>query len=217
MEIMSKFDLVQELFDDIPYMRHREAGILRDLIDEKRPRRLLELGFYHGKSSAYIAAILEDLGIDGHLVTLDLTAAQGRQPNIEELLSRTGLTHRVTPLFCKRSYTWELQRMISAAERPRFDFCYLDGGHTWDVTGFGVLLIDMLLCPGGLLLLDDMDWMMRTSEYHQSQPGSLAGFDEDEIDAKPVRIVWDTILKHLGYEQVREYPKAHWGLARKPS
>ncbi|MEZ4597942.1 MAG: hypothetical protein R3C32_14675 [Chloroflexota bacterium] len=34
-------------------------------------RDLLEIGFYQGKSSAYIGAILEDRGGPGHLLTID--------------------------------------------------------------------------------------------------------------------------------------------------
>jgi len=213
---MSKFDLVDELFNDIPYMRRFEAEILRGIFAEERPQKVIEVGFFQGKSSAFIGAMLEDAGGDGHLVTLDMATARRREPNIEALLQKAGLGHRVTPLYCKRSYTWELQRLISMPDRPQFDFCYFDGGHTWDLTGFGVLLIDMLLRPGGLILLDDMDWTMRRSKHYQSRPEQLAKFDDDEVDAMPVRLVWDTILRHLGYEQVREYPDAHWGLARKP-
>ncbi|ARE41233.1 hypothetical protein RGUI_3092 [Rhodovulum sp. P5] len=213
---MSKFDLVAELFQDIPYMRQFEAEILRDLILQEGARKIIEVGFYQGKSSAYIGAILEDQGEEGSLLTLDMASARRHRPNIEDLLEKAGLAQRVTPIFCKRSYTWELQRLISAPERPLFDFCYFDGGHTWDSTGFGVLLIDMLLRPGGLLLLDDMDWTMSRSKHYQSKPELLRKFDADEVESKPVRLVWDTVLTHLGYEQVREYPDAHWGLARKP-
>ena len=213
---MSKFELVDELFGDTPYMRRFEAEILRDIFAEERPSKVIEVGFFQGKSSTFIGAILDDMGGDGHLVTLDMATALRHRPNIETLLEKTGLAHRVTPIFCKRSYTWQLQRLISAPDRPRFDFCYFDGGHTWDSTGLGVLLIDMLLRPGGLILLDDMDWTMRRSRHYQSRPDTLAKFDEDEVDAAPVRLVWQTILRHLGYEHVREYPEAHWGLARKP-
>jgi len=212
---MSKFELVDELFGDVPYMRLEQAKILKDIIISEGSKDILEIGFYQGKSTTYIAGILEDLG-EGSVTTFDLERARKHDPGIETLLEKTGLSHRVTPFFCKRSYTWELQRLINAPERPQFDLCYFDGGHTWDLTGFGVLLVDMLLRPGGLLLLDDMDWSIARSPHYRSNPNLIGRYDADEAAASPVRLVWDTILPHFGYEHVREYKDQRWGLARKP-
>jgi predicted O-methyltransferase YrrM len=61
---------------------------------------ILEVGFYHGKSSAYFAAILEDEG-RGHLATIDMANARQREPNIVQVLESVALSHRVTPIFCR--------------------------------------------------------------------------------------------------------------------
>ena len=196
-------------------MRVEQAEIIRDLILAEDAQDIIEIGFFKGKSSAYIAATLEDRG-SGSLATFDMRSAANHEPNIETLLEKTNLSHRVTPYYCKRSYTWELQRLISAPERPQFDFCYFDGWHTWDTSGFGVILIDMLLRPGGLILLDDMNWSIARSPHYQKNPKLSQRYDEDEKTSQPVRLIWDTVLKHFGYEHVREYPSENWGLARKP-
>lgn len=211
---MTYLDKVDAHFEGIPYMKRPRADLVKDLITQNNVRDVIEIGFYHGKSSAYIAAILEDQDA-GHLTTFDLVKAREKSPNIEEILSTLGLSHRVTPLFAKRSYTWELQRLIMANPRPQFDFCFFDGGHTWDNTGFGVLLIDMLLRPGGLILLDDMDWTLEGSSHYQNNPRLLKPYDQDERDTPAVRRVWDSILPHLNYEYVQEYPEFDLGLARK--
>ncbi|MDC0739511.1 class I SAM-dependent methyltransferase [Cognatishimia sp. SS12] len=211
---MTTIETVDTLLADLPYMNRARAELLRDIFAENDVKDVLEIGFYHGKSSAFIAAILEEQDA-GHLTTVDLATARNNTPNIEEVLNKTDLSHRVTPLFAHRSYTWDLQRLISARPRPQFDFCYFDGGHTWDSTGFGVLLVDMLLRPGGLLLLDDMDWSISTSAYYERTPHLTKKYDADEQAALPVRRVWDLILPHLGYERIREYPAYQYGLARK--
>ncbi len=211
---MSKFDLVEKLFEDVPYMRAAQAKVLRELIVAENARDILEIGFYQGKSSAYIAATLEDQG-EGNLTTFDMVSARNHSPNIETVLEKTGLSDRVTIFYSKRSYTWELQRLINSDERPSFDFCYFDGGHTWDTSGFGLTLVDMLMRPGGLILLDDMDWSIANSPFFKKNPRMASRFDDDEQTAHPVRLIWDTILPHLGYEHVREYPDQDWGLARK--
>ena len=212
---MSKFELVDSMFCDVRHMQTEQAKILRDMIISEGARDILEIGFYQGKSSAYIAAILEDIG-EGSLATFDLESAKEHSPNIETILEKTGLSHRVTPFFCKRSHTWELQRLINAPERPQFDFCYFHAGHTWDVSGFGVLLVDMLLRPGGAILMDDMEWSISRSPFYQKNPKMSKRYDHDEVVSKPVRMVWNTILTHLGYEYIREYKDQQWGLARKP-
>ena len=152
---MNNIEKVRTSFDDLEYMGHRQAKLMRDLIIKHDARDILEIGFFHGKSSAYIAAILEDLG-RGHLVTLDRDAVRRREPNIEQVLSTLDLTHRVTPVYAHRSYTWEMAMMIQEKPRPQFDLCYFDGGHTWDGTGYGFCLVDMLLRPGGWIVFDDI-------------------------------------------------------------
>jgi predicted O-methyltransferase YrrM len=212
--ILSRFDDITRMFGDLPHMKEAQASVLRDLIEEEDAHNILEIGFFQGKSSAYIAAILEDRG-SGRLVTIDQLAARDRNPNIVSVLSQAGLSGRVDPVFSDRSYTWELQRMIRQSPRPVFDLCYFDGGHQWDNTGFGVLLVDMLLKPGGIIVLDDMNWSMATSNYHKRNPEKAKGFSEDERQAQTVRRVWETILPHLGYSLVREVTEISWGIARK--
>jgi predicted O-methyltransferase YrrM len=211
----SKFEEITERFADIPFMREKQAGILRDIIRDNDATDILEIGFYHGKSSAYIGAILEDLG-RGTLVTIDKRSALGRDPSIHDLLRMAGLAHRVQPCFAFRSFTWELQTLITQIPRPRFDLCYFDGGHTWDNTGFGVVLVDMLLKPGGVLVLDDMNWSMTNSHHYRKNPKQRAKFSDDEVATPAVRRTWELILPHLGYIELREIPEVKWGFARKP-
>jgi predicted O-methyltransferase YrrM len=124
---MNYFERVEASFDELPYMRHPQATFMREFIIEHDVRDILEIGFYHGKSSAYFAAILEDLG-RGHLVTIDRENALHREPDIMRVLSTLDLTHRVTPVFAERSFTWELGKMLQGKPLPQFDLCYFDGG-----------------------------------------------------------------------------------------
>jgi predicted O-methyltransferase YrrM len=154
---MSHFQNVTEKLGNVRWMDEGRAGVLRDVMEKFDVERVLEIGFLHGKSTAYFAGMLEDRGRGG-VVTIDLEKARTFKPNIFEVLETTGLSHRVTPIFAKRSFTWELARMIRQKPRPQFDLCYLDGGKTWDVEGFGFFLVDMLLKPGGLILFVDIYW-----------------------------------------------------------
>ncbi len=213
---MSNIERVTRIFDDLEYMLEPQAMILRDHITKHDTRDILELGFYHGKSSAYLAAILEELG-HGHLVTIDLESANKREPNIEHVLTTLGLTHRVTPIYAHRSYTWEMAKMIQEEPRPRFDLCYLDGGHTWDVTGFGFVLVDMLLRPGGWIVLDDLPWTVDAEMQKRTDvPNHWHTYGPHERCTPAVRLVFDLLVPHLGYTDIRIINGGQWGIARKP-
>ena len=189
---------------------------MRDFITRHDAREILEIGFYHGKSSAYFAAVLEDIG-HGHLVTIDRENARNREPNIQEVLSSLDLEHRVTPVYAERSYTWELAKMIQASPRPQFDLCYFDGGHTWDATGFGFLLVDLLLRPGGWIIFDDLEWTVETAIQSATKaPKHWLACSADEQATPAVKLVFDILVPHLGYTDLRTVNEGRWGVARKP-
>jgi predicted O-methyltransferase YrrM len=87
---LTKFDEVTQRFGDVKYMGEQQAAFLRDFIVKRELRDVLEIGFYQGKSSSYIAAILEDRGGPGHLTTLDRMAAKQKSPGIDDLLGELG-------------------------------------------------------------------------------------------------------------------------------
>ena len=213
---MSHFDKVESMFGDVDYMRTDEALLMRDFIVEHEVRDVLEIGFYHGKSSAYFAAILEDLG-QGHLVTIDRNTARNREPNIDQVLSSLSLEHRVTPVYAERSYTWELAKMIRATPRPKFDLCYFDGGHTWDATGFGFLLVDLLLRPGGWIIFDDLEWTIEIAAQSMDRvPRHWRDCSVDEQATPAVKMVFEILVPHLGYGDRHTVNGGQWGIARKP-
>lgn len=211
----ARFDEITARFGAVKYMNETQARVLRELIAEEDAADILEIGFYQGKSSAYVAAILEDRG-RGRLVTIDRRDPNAGRINIAGLLRDSGLAHRVEVIRAHRSFTWELQKLIAQGGGPRFDLCYFDGGHTWDDTGFGFLLVHLLLRPGGLIVFDDMDWTIDRSPSYAKHPERAAGFSAEERGAQTVRLVWDLLAPAFGYTGLREIPKIGWGLARKP-
>jgi predicted O-methyltransferase YrrM len=214
---LSNIERVAGQFGQLEYMRHAEALFMRDFIIKHDARDILEIGFYHGKSSAYIAAILEDIG-HGHLVTIDRDHARNRQPNIDEVLSSLDLSHRVTPVYAERSYTWELAKMIQSKPRPQFDLCYFDGGHTWDATGFGFVLVDLLLRPGGWIIFDDLEWTIEAAlKSVPKAPKHWLACSADERALPAVKLVFDILVPHLGYTNQRSVNDGRWGVARKPA
>jgi predicted O-methyltransferase YrrM len=206
-----KFDEVDAAVTGVQFMKTKQGRQVYDFLLEHKLSRVLELGFAHGKSTCYLAAATDELG--GHVVTMDKTGARDRSPNIHQLLDKTGLSGRVTPVFAETSYTWELMKLLDQDPPPRFDFAYIDGGHTWDVTGYGFFLVDRLLAPGGWMLFDDLDWTIAGSRGLRNS-GWAHSLPEEQRTTPQVRKVFELLVKaHPGYDQVHE--QDGWGWARK--
>jgi predicted O-methyltransferase YrrM len=213
----SSIEEVDARWHDLPYMKLNRARYLRSFIREHKISSILELGFYHGKSAAFMAAILEEMGGGGHIVTMDQQSAKERTPRIEETLSSLNLQHRVTPVYAERSFTWELCKLLERKPRPQFDFCYIDGAHTWDGTGYAFFLVDLLLKPGGWVIFDDLDWSIAESAGAKKNPENFKQYSEEEKKALQVRKVWELLVPERGYRHRREEKKLEWGIAQKPA
>ncbi|GAB5377990.1 MAG: hypothetical protein AcusKO_44520 [Acuticoccus sp.] len=208
--------IVNERFGHLKYMSYKKAQFLHKFCNEHDIDDVLELGFFHGKSSAFFAAIMEEKG-SGHVHTFDLKAALKKTPPIEDVLRELDLSHRVTPVYCHRSFTWEMGKLIEKEPLPQYDLCYIDGAHTWDGTGFSFFLVDILLKPGGWVLFDDLDWSIAASPHaRQTNFATYQAYDEEEREAMQVRKVWEVLVPQRGYTDRQEFSDLHWGLARKP-
>lgn len=196
------------------FMTSEQARVMYDFVVEHRLSQVLELGFAHGKSSHYLAAAVEEVDArDGHVTTVDRTDAERRKPNIWQLDERTGLGHRITPIMAHTSFTWEMMKMIREDPTPRFDLVYIDGGHTWDTTGFAFHLADRLLVPGGWIVLDDLDWTLGRSPSMRDKDW-VKRLSPEERDSPQVRYVFELLMQGGGYEECHEV--GTWGFGRKP-
>jgi predicted O-methyltransferase YrrM len=215
---------VTRRYGHLKYLRESQALVLRDLIRDNDLSELLEIGIFHGKGTAYLAATLEDLG-RGHLTALDLDGCRRKRPNVDHILASLDLTHRVRVRLHPRSATVTLLEMLEERPRPRFDFCYLDACPTWDVTGLLCLLADLLLEPRGWIVLHDLDrtaadHVRRFPEASQDYPG----YTEAEMHMRHVRKAFEVLLRDRGYRNAQELVfeqdlhggmRVHWGIAQK--
>jgi hypothetical protein len=154
---------VKQVVEDLPYMSLKKAQVMEDFIHKHSISNILELGFFHGVSTCYMAAALEEVD-QGSIVSIDLHSAQKRQPNIEELLEKCGYLETVEFYYEPVSYNWRLMKLIEAQERT-FDLCYLDGGHDWYNTGLAFFLVDKLLRPGGWINQKKRELHLKSAKY----------------------------------------------------
>jgi predicted O-methyltransferase YrrM len=187
----------------------RRGHELFEFVATHQPANCLELGFAHGVSTCYIAAALEAVG-RGQLTSVDVKASLERTPSAEELLDRAGLTHRVELVREQTSYNWFLHRTLRAQLnhgriQPIYDFCFIDGAHTWVDDGFAFTLVDKLLKPGGWVLFDDLNW--KPDDAGQ-------GLDSEEDRLAEVREILDLlVMTHPAFDQLNI--DGRWAWARK--
>ena len=196
----------------VPHMTLPQAEKIRRFIADHQVEVILELGFYHGVSTCYMAAALSELG-RGSIVTIDLEWTRQAKPNIEALLDRIGERHRVKVFYEPTSYTWRMMRFLEEDSTPRFDLCYLDGAHSWFVDALAFFLVDRLLRPGGWIILDDLDWTYAKSPSLKHTE-AVRGMPTDEQTTPQVRKIYELLVKtHPNYHNFRI--EGGWAFAQK--
>ena len=207
-----KIKEVTEVVDGIPHMTVAEAETITNLIVENKFQNILELGFRFGVSTCYMAAALHEQGA-GNITTIDLADAKMDSPNVEVLLRRLDLTDYVTVHYEPKSYIWRLMKLIEEHPEPVFDFCYLDGAHDWYTDGFAFFLVDKLLKPGGMIVLDDLDWTFGGSKSLKDSD-RVQAMPEEERNTQQIRKVYELLVKtHPNYGDFKE--DGHWAFATK--
>lgn len=202
-----------EELDGIFGMSYNQAAYLEKFIKSKNISEILELGFAHGVSSCYIATILKDNG-EGHLTTIDLTTANYREPNIEQLVKKLDLNKWISIYYEYESYNWRLMNFIEDFDEPIFDFCYIDGAHDWNIDGFSFLLVDKLLKPGGWIIFDDMYWTFNSSPSMKNI-SRIRNMPEDIKNTPHVSKIFELLVKkHPDYCNFEITPFG-WGIAQK--
>jgi predicted O-methyltransferase YrrM len=194
-----------------------EGGQLHRFVREGGFEDILELGFAHGTSTCYLASALEERG-SGHVTTIDRESARERTPNIEEVLRHAGLAEHVEPIFAATSYNWELMRIIQrqtsgSATQPRFDFCFLDGAHSWETDGLAFFLVDKLLRPGGWILFDDLHWTFASSAALRRTDKVKAMPDDERRTPQIMKVLALLVMQHPAYSTI--HIKGNWAWAGK--
>lgn len=202
---------VGKLVGDLPFMTLTQGETITRFIVDNQIEDILELGFWQGVSTCYMAAALSESG-RGSIVSIDLEACRELKPNIEELLTRVGERDRVNVFYEPTSYTWRLMRLLEENDAPRFDLCYLDAAHSWFVDALGFFLADRLLRPGGWIVFDDLDWTYAGSPSQKEDLMRVMPLDEKTTPQ--VRKIYELLVKtHASYHNFRV--EEGWAYAQK--
>ena len=213
---MDKLNLITSKYENLPYMRHGQALYMRDIIQRYKLKNLCELGHFHGKSSIYLGAILEEQGF-GTLTTFDISATKVT-PNINTLISEFSLEEFVNPIVTTEGYTWDLSKLIEKND-TRFDFCYIDGGHTFESTLLAFILTDILLDRGGIIIFDDIDWTVEKSiSAFGNAILNVPMYRSNTLHQRAtpqVKMVCDLIVSKYDYTLIENKDEFNWAVFQK--
>ena len=137
------------------------------IISRLRPKRILEIGCYEGRSTSFVIESCTAFG-PIHLTCVDtwdgsadlppdmMTGVEDRfDRNVALAIARAAGT--VTMQKLKQPSSVALTGMIAAQARP-FDLIYVDGSHTAPDVLVDAILAFQLLRKGGVLIFDDYLW-----------------------------------------------------------
>jgi predicted O-methyltransferase YrrM len=210
-----KIEDITKKYPELPYMRHEQALYMREIILDNKFSKLCELGHLHGKSSIYLASILEEQGF-GHLWSFDLTYTTVT-PCINDLLREFDLNDLVTTIVTQEGYTWDLVKFKNETNQT-FDFCYIDGGHSFESTSLAFLLIDKMLDKNGIIIFDDYNWTVNSSIStfgNSILQIPMYNFMTDHQRKQPqVKMACDVFIDDSKYELI-DNKKYNWAIYRK--
>lgn len=214
---MNKLETISQKYETLKWMSHEEAVVFRKIIQDNKFKSICELGFYHGKGAVYLGAILEEQGF-GTVTTFDKKKAWKKEPNIYELIKEFSLENYINVIETDEGYHWDLFQIIQD-RRLTFDFCYIDGEHTFESTALAFYLIDQILEPNGIIVFDDYDWTIEKSlkmnpEKIKFFPHWLRATTKQKTSTG-VKMVCDNLVIPRGYRQLEIEPKLDWKFFQK--
>jgi SAM-dependent methyltransferase len=192
-------------------------GAMRDIYDcivDNRLVSCLELGSGHGATSCVIGAAVAETG--GQATTIDMCLHQ--PANAKTLKEHVGLGSELEVVIDPLGYNWWLadllkKQLVDGVYQPLFDFVFLDGAHEWQPDALAAQLAVHLLKPGGWLVLDDLNFVIRSMPRWKDSHGHLS---DRELDSYQVGMVWDLVIRqHAELEKFRVTECGRVGWARK--
>ncbi|WP_071517598.1 class I SAM-dependent methyltransferase [Geitlerinema sp. PCC 9228] len=155
----------------------------------------LELGCGFGTTSCVMAAAVAANG-GGKVVACDRQLYESVNPYRLQEHTQVGDTLEVAiePL----GYNWYLADLIAKQTQdnictPIFDFCFLDGAHQWETDGLAFALVAKLLKPGGWIVFDDLNFVLRGCIPNWRE--EFGHLSDRELDTPQVEMVYELLVK----------------------
>lgn len=220
-----RFDEIDALVGDVPFIQRDNAKYLYDLIVNERLTNLLELGIGHGTATCYMAAALDQQG-QGKVTGVDLVDARDVfSPSAEEQLDTVKLARYAEIVRMQTGYNWFLhdrirERTLKGQCRPVYDLCYIDGPKNWTIDGAAFFFVDKLLLEGGWIVFDDVDWTYARADERRDATDGIThrALSRAERETPHVREIFELLVaQHPAYSNLQIPENLDWAVAQKTS
>jgi len=149
-----------------------------------------EFGIYQGSTAHAIASYFPNATL--HLFDFDSTLEKFSNKFLEfgNRIILYGNSQKYND-----SYNWNLSKILELGNL-RFDYCFLDGAHTFAVDALTFFLTDRLLNESGFIDFDDYHWRIRGSSLDPKfVPEILDQYTDEQIDDYQVRRLVESLVK----------------------
>ena len=151
-----------------------------------------EFGFYKADTARNVCQLFPNCHM--HLFDFyeNIDAAKAKLSVFPNLVSYYGNTQKFND-----SYNWSLIKLLSSnRNEPIFDYCFLDGAHTFAIDALNFFLCDRLTRVGGFLDFDDYGWTLRGSSLDPVKvPVIDDQYTDEQIDTPQVALIIDHLVR----------------------
>jgi predicted O-methyltransferase YrrM len=128
-----------------------EGIFLRALVEKYKPTSTIEIGCAFGISSLFISSALEKMSGNKHHTIID-----GFQSTTFHNIGVTNLKKADVDFYQLIEGLSEVELPKLLAEGKKYDFCFIDGNHTFDHTLLDFFYLNRMLKVGGIMVFDDI-------------------------------------------------------------
>lgn len=199
--------------EGVPWTHPRACHLLYQLVLTFTNPEVLEIACCYGKATIYLAAGAKRRG--GSLMSIDIAEYLWAGRSAVDLLREAGVLEACRVEFgCDA--TWYLLDLLRESPGQWIDFVYLDLTHTVEVDSFVALATWTHLRPGGILVVDDLDWV---PAIHGAMHGLQDMHVVSRLNVSHVRAIFDYLAQLPDVADTTEWGKEElewtWGFLRK--
>lgn len=199
---------LDRLTDGVPYTHPPVCHLLYNLVRTIDRPHVVEISCAFGKATAYLAAAAAER--HGSVHAMDLIEHRWEDRTAREVVAEADPTG-CCQIDLGVDARWWLLDVLAESPGQWIDLAYLDATHTVEVDAFLASALWRHIRPGGLLIVDDLDWVPRT----HGDPAS----DYSRPDRSHVRSLFDYLTRLDDTDEALDWGREQvgwsWGFVRK--
>ncbi|MBA2763643.1 MAG: class I SAM-dependent methyltransferase [Thermoleophilaceae bacterium] len=199
---------LDRLTDGVPYTHPPVCHLLYRLVRGIDRPRVVEVSCAYGKATAYLAAAAAER--HGSVRAMDLVEHRWQDRTARQVVADADPTG-CCQIDLGVDARWWLLDLLAESPDQWIDLAYLDATHTVEVDAFLASTLWRHIRPGGLLIVDDLDWVPRT----HGDPAT----EYSRPDRSHVRALFDYLAELDDVAESLEWGRDRvgwsWGFVRK--